>query len=88
VSKGIFWVFEAATFRGFGGHIQEVMCTKAEAIRGEKPGMTAGGVELISLEEDRKRSARGLPAMPFLPKNPIPVKADGVCCRSYNWIRT
>ncbi|SFU70650.1 hypothetical protein SAMN05216417_11748 [Nitrosospira multiformis] len=55
------------------------MCTEAEAIRGEKPDMTPRGVELISLEEDRKRSTRGLPVMLFLSKNPIPVKADGVC---------
>ena len=50
--------------------------------------MTAKGVELISLEEDRKRSARDLPVMLFLSKTPIPVKADGVCCGSYNWIET
>jgi hypothetical protein len=70
-------------FQNLDSHIRKVLCTKAEAIRGEKPGMTVRGVELIFLEEDRKRSARGLPVMPFLPKNPIPVKADGVCCRSY-----
>jgi hypothetical protein len=47
-----------------------VICTEAEAIRGEKPGMTARGVELISLEEDWKRSTRDLPVMLFLPKTP------------------
>jgi hypothetical protein len=57
------------------------MCTGIEAIRGEKPDLMPRGVELISLEDDRKRSARGLAVMLFLSKNPIPVKADGVCCQ-------
>jgi hypothetical protein len=60
---------------------------KAEEIRGERPGTTARGAELISLEEDRKRSTRSLAIILFCQKNPIPVKADGVCCGSYNWIR-
>jgi hypothetical protein len=62
------------------------LCMKAEEIRGERPGTTARGAELISLEEDRKRSARPS-GDAVLAKKPIPVKADGVCCGSYNWIR-
>ena len=50
-----------------------------------KLGLMPRGVELISLEEDRKRSARGLPVMLFLSKNPIPVKADGVCYAVTIW---
>ncbi|SEF67296.1 hypothetical protein SAMN05216403_105145 [Nitrosospira multiformis ATCC 25196] len=46
------------------------MFTETEAIRGKKPGMTARGVEVISLEEDWKRSARDFPVMLFLPKTP------------------
>ena len=61
------------------------MFTEAEAIRGEKPGMTLEVQELICF-------GRGVPetfgdAVLAL-KNPIPEKADGVCCGSYNWIKT
>jgi hypothetical protein len=46
------------------------MFTEAEAIRGEKPGMTARGAGVDLLGGRQEEGIRDLPVMLFLPKTP------------------